>query len=87
MLTVKLVEPDRDGRDNHEQIYEAKRVWSGPSSELGGGIRVMAEMSDGETLQFGNYGRLYVMNGQGSTVANYCLGVGDPQTLPPAIAA
>lgn len=89
MLTVKLVEPS-----GHEQIYEAKRVWSDRAPGSAGACLVMAETADGNTLSFGTYGDVYVMNGHGSTVGAYYLGNGDqpaaavaPVAAPSAIAA
>lgn len=67
MLTVKLVEPN-----GHEQIHEVKNVWTSPNDP---NTKVLAELSDGSrTLQFGTLGTVYVMNGEGNTIAKYNLG-------------
>lgn len=68
MLTVKLVEPN-----GCEQIHEVKNVWTSPNDPS---IKVLAELSDGSrTLQFGTLGIVYVMNGEGNTIARYDLSV------------
>lgn len=75
MLTIKLIEPT-----GHEQIREAKEVWTSPSDDY---IRVLARPADdGDTLQFSGPGTLYVMNSAGETVARYILGPSVPPKTP-----
>jgi hypothetical protein len=73
MLTVKLIE-----HNGHEQIHEAMEVWSEPAP--GGVTIVHARKPDGEALHFASYGRLYVMNDGGQTVASYHLGYGEDKS-------
>jgi len=70
MLTVKLVEAG-----GHEQIREAKNVWTSPEDD--GAVRI--EEPDGSSVAFGGGdGTLYVMNEAGHTIARYHMKNGKP---------
>lgn len=70
MLTIKLVEePCEFSPLGHEQIHEVITVWTNPED---GTVHASLPHCN-DPLNFSKHGVLYVMNGDGHTIAKYDL--------------